>query len=92
MQALYPIATVCVLVLSQTPTGSPPQNPMQVGKGQRLEALKLRNDPTLADYLAGRVLAADGVLMRYTNLSAHLDRAAKGDSLSRCVTRRYPPV
>ena len=39
VQALYPIATVCVLVLSQTPAGSQPQSPMPVGKGQRLEAL-----------------------------------------------------
>ena len=39
MQALYPIATVCVLVLSQTPAGVQPQSPMPVGKGQRLEAL-----------------------------------------------------
>ena len=182
VQALYPIATVCVLVLSQTPAGSQPQSPMPVGKGQRLEAmawpeaervltpetvvvlpvgaaskehgphLKLRNDLALADYLTGRVLdssavivaptltyhyypafleypgstsltlstsrdmttevvrtlsaygprrfyvlntgvstvralqpaaallAAEGVLMRYTNLSLHLDRAAKGFS------------
>ena len=182
VQALYPIATVCVLVLSQTPADSQPQSRMPVGKGQRLEALtwpeaervltpetvvvlpvgaaskehgphlKLRNDLALADYLTGRVLdssavivaptltyhyypafleypgstsltlstardmtaevvrtlsaygprrfyvlntgvstvralqpavallAADGVLMRYTNVSAHLDRAAKGFS------------
>ena len=182
VQALYPIATVCVLALSQTPAGSQPQSPMPVGKGQRLEAmawpeaervltpetvvvlpvgaaskehgphLKLRNDLALADYLTGRVLdsssvvvaptltyhyypafleypgstsltlntsrdmttevvrtlsaygprrfyvlntgvstvralqpaaallATEGVLMRYTNLSLHLDRAAKGFS------------
>ena len=180
VQALYPIATVCVLVLSQTPAGFQPQSPMPAGKGMRLEAmawpeaervltpetvvmlpvgaaskehgphLKLRNDLTLADYLTARVLdssavivaptltyhyypafleypgstsltlttardmttevvrtlsaygprrfyvlnsgvstvralqpaaallAAEGVLMRYTNLSSHLDRAAKG--------------
>jgi creatinine amidohydrolase len=180
VQALYPIATVCVLVLSQAPAGSQPPSQMPVGKGQRLEALawpeaeqvltpetvvvlpvgaaskehgphlKLRNDLALADYLTGRVLdsssvivaptltyhyypafleypgstsltlntardmtadvvrtlsaygprrfyvlntgvstvralqpaaallAAEGVLMRYTNLSLHFDRAAKG--------------
>ena len=31
VQALYPIATVCVLVLSQAPAGSQPQSPMPPG-------------------------------------------------------------
>ena len=32
VQALYPIATVCVVVLSQTPAGSQPQSPTPVGQ------------------------------------------------------------
>ena len=52
---LYPIATICVLVLSQTPGGFQLQSPTPVGKGQRLEGLAWTD--------AERVLTPDAVVV-----------------------------